>query len=185
MIHVKTNIAEVANKNAELLKKLSNPDEMLRTMATTVLGLMKVRIHTDGLDANGNRIGTYSPAYMKVRQGIFTNSGVFSKGKNKGSIKDAGVFTKGKNKGQARPRYNRGPDTKVILSLTRQMENDMKVIAVDNGYGIGYSNPHNFDKSQWTEATYKRQGKIFALSSGETDAVTAIAEKFVNDALSG
>jgi len=118
---------------------------------------------------------------MKVRTGVFINS---LKSKS-GKLKNAGVFSKGKNKGAPRPRYNRTADTKVIASLTRQMENDEKVIAIPKGYGIGFSNPLNYNKSQWVEATYNRQGKIFAMNEGEIKAVNDIAQKFVDDAISG
>lgn len=186
MILVKTNINQVAQQISTGLKKLENPDVMLRTAATTVLALMKERIHEQGLDANGHPIGTYSRAYMKVRTGGYGNAKKFSKGKNAGKLKNAGVFSKGSNTGASRPRYNRDSSTKVILSLTRQMENDMRVIATGpNAYGIGYSNPLNFNKSQWNEATYNLRGKIFSLSKTEITAVQIIAEKFVNDALSG
>lgn len=186
MIRIKTNIGEVVQLTVEKMEQLKNTDMMLRTAATTVLGLMKKRIHEDGLDAEGKPIGTYSPGYMKIRTGNYGNSARVSRGQNKGKLKDAGVFSKGKNTGASRPKFNRTADTKVILSLTRQMENDMKVIAVkDNSYGIGYTNKHNYDKSQWTEATYKRNGRIFALSAGEQQVVIDIANQFVQDALSG
>lgn len=181
MIRIKTNIAEVAQKDFDLLKKLSDTDAMLRLSASTVLGMMKTRVHEEGLDADNKRIGTYSPAYMRVRTGIFTNSSISKKGK----LKSAGVFTKGDNKGAARPRYNRTGDTKVIASLTRQLELDEKVIVIPKGYGIGFSNSLNYNKSQWVEATYNRQGKIFAMSDNEVKAVTDISQKFVDDALLG
>jgi len=45
MIQIKTNISEVLAKDVELLKKLSDTDQMLRTAATTVLGMLKIRVH--------------------------------------------------------------------------------------------------------------------------------------------
>jgi hypothetical protein len=181
VIRIKTNITQVVAKDVGILKKLADTDQMLRTAATTVLGMLKVRVHQEGLDADNKRIGTYSPGYMKVRTGIFNNSLTSKTGK----LKDAGVFTRGKSKGAARPRYNRTNDTKVIASLTRQMESDEKVIAITKGYGIGFSNPLNYNKSQWVEATYNRKGKIFAMSDGEVKSVNDIAQKFVDNAISG
>ncbi len=186
MIRITTNINQVVEVNITKLKSLADTDRMLRTAATTVLGMMKKRIHEDGLDAEGKPIGTYSPGYMKVRTGNYGNSLRVSRGQNKGKLKNAGVFSKGANKGQPRPRYNRTSDTKVVASLTRLMENDEKVVALkQNSYGIGFSNKHNFDKSQWVEATYKKKGKIFAVSEAEQQAVIDIANKFTQDALSG
>lgn len=206
MITIKTNINKVVQITVEKLESLAQNDKMLRTAATTVLGLMKKRIHEDGLNANGKKIGTYSKGYMKIRTGDFKNATVFKQGKNKGKRKDAGFFTKKKttfftqededtvssrgafikieSQRKPRPRYNRTNSTTVILSLTRQMENDMKVIAIGNGYGIGYTNKFNFLKSQYTEATYKMEGKIFSLSAEEKHAVTEIVKKFTADAIS-
>lgn len=186
MIRIKTNIGDVMQLTVQKLEQLTNTDQMLRTAATSVLDLMKKRIHKDGLDADGKPIGNYSKGYIKIRTGNYGNSAKVSRGKNTGKLKDAGVFSKGKNKGAVRPKYNRTADTKVVLSLTRQMENDMKVVAIkSNSYGIGYTDKHNYDKSQWNEATYRRRGKIFSLSTSEQQVVTDIANEFVNNALSG
>ncbi len=183
MISIKSNISTVVDINISMLHELKNPDKMLRTAATTVLGLMKDRIHKDGLNSQGQKIGTYSPGYMKVRTSDFGNAAKTKSGK----LKDAGVFSRGKKIGKERPRYNRDADTTVILSLTRFMEKDMKntgAIKLENGYGIGYSNPDNYKKSQWCEETYKSGGKIFALTTGELEAVNVIVQKFVSDAVS-
>lgn len=200
MIKIKTNINKVVEVNIAALKQLADTDKMLRTAATTVLPMMKKRIHEEGKDADGSQIGTYSKGYMKVRTGNFSNATRVTKGANKGKLKDAGVFTDrtirlnkntgvftGEEKvGKQRPRYNRTSDTKVILSLTRQMENDMKVIPLKSGsYGIGYSNSINYDKSQWCEETYNKKGKIFSLSADEISAVNTIANEFVNNAFPG
>lgn len=183
MITITTNIQSVVAVQVKRLQSLADNDKMLRTCATTVLGLMKNRIHEDGKDANGNQIGTYSPAYMKIRTGNFANAARFVKGAKKGSLKNAGVFTKGAGKSAARPQYHRTNDTKVILSLTRQMENDMKVVAIENGaYGIGFSNPLNYNKAIWNQVRYKKP--IYSLSEQERQAVLEIAQKFTHDALS-
>jgi hypothetical protein len=173
-------------------------DKMLRTAATSTLGLMKRRIHINGLNANEQPIGIYSKGYMVLRTGSFKNAPVIKKGKRAGKLRNAGVFTDrtirlnkqtgvftGEEKvGKKRPRYNRTNDPKVVASLTRQMENDMKVIATGpNSYGIGYSNKHNFDKSQWVEATYKMKDRIFSLSPTEITAINLIVKKFVDNAI--
>ena len=185
MIRIKTNISKIIGTVVVITNKLSSNDIMLRTCATTVLGMMKKRIHEDGKDATGKQIGTYSTGYMKVRTGNFQNSGRKTKGAKKGELKNSGVFSKGESVGQARPKFNRTPDTKVVLSLTRQMENDMKVIPLrSKTYGIGYSNKINFDKSQWCEATYTSEGKIFSLSGDEKQAVNSIVQQFTDNAIS-
>jgi hypothetical protein len=46
---------------------------------------------------------------------------------------------------------NRENDGKVVLSLTRNMENDFQVIATDTGYGLGFNNPDNVKKADWLQ----------------------------------
>lgn len=180
MIQYTSNINLVVNGLTAKLKALQeNPDPMLRTAAFALLPEIKKRVHVQGKDSSGNQIGIYSPGYMQLRTGNYQNSGRKAKGKNKGQLKDAGTFTQGAKKGQARPRYNRTGDTKVILSLTRQMENDLSVLPSGTGYGIGYNNPDNFKKSQYNEKTYKK--KIWAPTEDEKALVKQTAENYVTE----
>lgn len=48
-------------------------------------------------------------------------------------------------------KFNRTSDRKVIFSLTRNMENDLTVIADGDNYAIGFNNPDNFNKAQWLQ----------------------------------
>lgn len=196
MINYNSNISAVIKAKLEQIQALqNNPDQVLRTVAMAVLPELKNRVHVEGKDSSGNPIGTYSPGYMKVRTGNYQNAGRVSRGANKGKLKDAGKFTKGTNikifgtivedtskVGTARPRYNRTADPKVILSLTRQMENDLSVVPSGNGYGIGYLNPHNFQKAQWCEETY---GKpiLSKLTPAEKELVKKTAEEFTAEYL--
>lgn len=61
--------------------------------------------------------------------------------------------------------YNRTSDKKIIVSLTRQLENDWSVIATKNGYGIGFKNRFNLQKARWVEQN--KQKRIFSLSASE------------------
>lgn len=181
MITVKTNIAEVLGKMTGQLNLLKDKEYLLRPLAIEVIPLMTDRIHQRGLASDEKKIGTYSPGYMKVRTGNYGNADVYKKGPKKGQKKDSGVFTKGKNKGQPRPKYNRSNDTTVIISLTRQLENDWAVVATDKGYAIGFLNELNFKKSVWVEATYNK--KIFDLSKTEKEYVTERLNELVNEAI--
>jgi hypothetical protein len=118
---------------------------------------------------------------MKVRTGNYVNSGHVSRGKDKGKIKNAGVYVRGAKKGSPRPKYNRTGDTAVILSLTRQMENDLTVISIDNGYGVGYHDSLNFKKAGWAEEKYRK--KIFSLTPEEHTTMLDIAQQAINKAL--
>lgn len=72
-------------------------------------------------------------------------------------------------------KFQRSADKKVIVSLTRQLENNWSVIATPIGYGIGFLNPFNLQKARWVEAT---KGKtIFSLSDSETQ----YAIRFINE----
>lgn len=185
--NIQTAIKNILNK----LSVVTAPDEMLREVAVNMLGEVKQRIHVKGEDATGNKIGVYSDGYMKVRTGDFANATKVTRGKNAGKRKDAGIFTKGKNafsnvetkKANPRPRYNRTNDTKVVISLTRQMENDFSVIATAKGYGLGYSNPENAKKVEYVEETYKK--KIFALTKEEKEKAAQIAGDFIKNKLNG
>lgn len=71
----------------------------------------------------------------------------------------------------------RGADTKIIMSLTRQLENDWAVIATTNGYGIGFNNPENVAKFGYVE---EMKGKdIASLTAAESE----FADQVINDIL--
>lgn len=83
-----------------------------------------------------------------------------------------------------RKKYKRSADTKVIVSLTRQLENDWSVIATeDNGYGIGFKNSHNYDKMRWVE---QMKGKAIAnLSPDEVTEVETMVAEAIEKILNG
>lgn len=78
-------------------------------------------------------------------------------------------------------KYSRSNDTKIIVSLTRQLENDWSVIATPDGYGIGFLNPFNFQKARWVESN--KNVKIFSLSPTELQYVTDEVQRLTTDAL--
>ncbi len=160
---------------------------LLIDCASTSLASIKTRVFENGIDSNGTQIGTYSEAYMKVRTGNYPETRLKS-GKNKGQFRkkktkdgQAGYFTKGINKGLPRPRYNRSNDTKVVASLTREMENDMKLIVGENDAAIGFSNEHNFNKSQWVENTYDKD--IWELTVEEDAKIDELIHDFIDGLL--
>lgn len=53
-------------------------DTLVRTVAQTMLGATRERIHEDGLNSRNSPIGTYSPEYIKVRARKY-NRGTSSK----------------------------------------------------------------------------------------------------------
>ena len=196
MIEVQSNIAVVIGAELKKIEALkANHDPVLRTVALTVLPAMKKRVHIDGKDSTGAAIGTYSPGYMVVRTGNYKNATRVSRGANSGKPKNAGTFTRGSSvrvfgtiveetdkAGTPRPRYNRTADTKVILSLTRQMENDLSVVDTPTGYGIGYLNPLNLKKALWCEATYDKK-ILTQLTNEERELAGQTAREFTPEYL--
>lgn len=79
-----------------------------------------------------------------------------------------------------RERNNRTEGRKVVISLTRQLENDYAVIATDKGYGVGFNNRINREKVNWVQDKY---GRIFGLTTDELNYVRLYAEDLINAAL--
>ena len=130
-------------------------DRMLRDAAGAQREDMGIRVHQDGNDSNDTAIGTYSKNYMLVRTGKVPYNGNI---------------------------YNRGTSTDVVLSLTKQMEQDLSVIALSDGYGVGYKNPDNYKKAiELQEVKYKKP--IWEQSESEQELTREIAIKYIEDAL--
>lgn len=180
MITIRTNTQLIISQLTERIGSVLNTQEMMKSVATGVLPVMKKRVHEDGLDSSGKAIGTYSEGYMKVRTGNYGNSGTYKRGAKKGQPKDAGKFTKGKHKGSPRPKYNRTSETKVVGSLTREMENDMIAIPTDQGYGIGYTREDNHKKALYLDKTYNKR-ILTQLTAAEEELAQQIAADYVDD----
>lgn len=154
--------------------------DIFREVALELIPMIHERIHVKGLAADGSEIGVYSDGYMKVRTGDYGNSKRISRGVNKGKAKDSGTISRGVNKGSSRERYNRSGDTKVILSLTRQMENDYAVVAGEIGWGIGFNNSFNYDKATWNDNRYGKT--VYDLTEDELDAAVKLTELLITEA---
>jgi hypothetical protein len=182
LVAVKIDLSKFV-KNQEALLKIANPEYLLRPVCLEIVSVMKSRIHTNGVAADGSQIGQYSKEYMKVRTGDFQNS----KRTKKGELKDAGKFTKVKVenvflKGDFgnRPSYHRTSDTTIIVSLTRQLENDWAVKPTLKGYGIDFNNTFNHQKMRWVEE--RKNKEIASLTSSESQYVTDRILELVQDA---
>jgi len=148
-INVTSTITRSTDSVRQRLTELkANPEPVLRMMAMGVLPEMRKRVHVEGKDAAGNRIGEYSTPYLKLRQ----------------------------------DKYNRTADPKVVLSLTRQMEQDLTIVELNPGYAIGYINEANFRKATWLEEKYKKE-ILTALSEREQELATAVAEEYIDELL--
>lgn len=78
-------------------------------------------------------------------------------------------------------KYNRSSDSKIIVSLTRQLENDWSVIATPKGYGVGFLNAFNLQKARWVEEN--KEKKIFSLSRSEENKLSEVVQELVTNAL--
>lgn len=88
-----------------------------------------------------------------------------------------GSYTLDYLKKRVKAPYNRTNSRKIILSLTGQMENDYKVIAMGNlSYGLGFSNTFNAQKAGWAE---ERFGKVYALTREELIELNRIIAQWI------
>lgn len=79
-------------------------------------------------------------------------------------------------------KYKRDASTKVIVSLTRKLEQDWAVIATTNGYGIGFLNPFSLQKARWVEEI--KDKTIFNLTKSEQQYTVERINELISDALS-
>jgi len=77
--------------------------------------------------------------------------------------------------------HQRTKDTKVIVSLTRQLENDWAVVATKNGYGVGFKNKFNLQKARWVEQI--KDKNIFSLAGNELTHAKDLLTSLTNNAL--
>jgi len=67
-MQITSNIPFVIGTILSKFRELDNPETISRAAAFAVLPELKNRIHVEGLDSKGAKIGTYSNSYMKVRE---------------------------------------------------------------------------------------------------------------------
>lgn len=75
-----------------------------------------------------------------------------------------------------RIKHGKTASPKIILSYTRQMQNDFKVIPLQGSYGLGFSNPDDTNKAEWAQ---DRFGKIYGLTSEETKQMQLIIDDWL------
>lgn len=94
---------------------------------------------------------------------------------------DIGQYSNSYLQQRQRAPYNRTADKKVIVSLTRQLENDWSVIATQKGYGIGFKNAFNLQKLRWVEEGKGK--KIGDLTKDEEQYAIDYLNELVSEAL--
>ncbi len=195
MIRVKTNITDVVSslkaKFANLERGAQGYDSMMRTVATSLIGKVKMRIHEQGKAADGSAIGTYStsPIYVssKANPGRSfgrpigkTGKSKFKSGKRKGEDHASRYFPGGYN--EYKTTIGRNQLGTVNLSLSGQLNNQLTIQATAKGYGYGWPDK---EKLKRANALEKKYGKyIYGLTEEELQMAMEVAKKEVMDALS-
>lgn len=143
-------LTDITNK---IIKAVTD-DQNIRVALSTVLAIHKPRIFQQGLDRNGQKIGTYSKKQISIsKKNQARNTGkTFFKGGY-----DEYKRAIGKNQGF------------VNLVNTGQEAADYGLIGSDGNYGFGSNNDLNYQKSQWQETKYGKD--IFDLSEKEINTL--------------
>lgn len=184
---LRTNIHQVIDP---IVQKLQSPvpyDKVLRIVATSMLGEIKVRIHQKGIASDGSDIGKYStkPAYFPPVSGLPKFDAQGKTGKK--------VFASGEKKGQAhKTRYFetgysglRGATgrqvSKVDLSLTGQLDKQFTIIPTEKGYGLGWPDAEKLIRAKGLEKHYGKE--IWNLTADEREKAILIANEEINNAI--
>lgn len=183
MIKIKSNAPEVILKLLTKVKQLQDingmlHDKLVRSVTSTAAGMIRQRVHVEGINSSGSDIGSYSSAYLKYRQ----------------------------------KKWNRDGSSRVILSASRQMENDLALTIADpikttRGYAVGFKNRFNADKAQWLQEgrpahnvspstrivngkpvkvkgysvkAWKGFGAVYALTQSEKKLLLSAAQEYIN-----
>jgi hypothetical protein len=177
----------------------------LKDVTSSLIGRLKAVADPNGevRDKMLRTIAFDTAANMKVR--------IHQDGKNS---EDTAIGEYSNSYIKIREKNRRGTDKKVILSLTRQMENDYGIVGGNGatGYSLGFKNPDNANKLDWLQngtksATVKEHtrtlnGKSYKVSSHtrkgrtgygdvykptdlEVAHMRVVAEQFITDILNG
>lgn len=94
-----------------------------------------------------------------------------------------GTYSKGYLK-YTRPKYGRKEGGKVVLSLTRSMENSMILFPIENGTAIGYATAELLQRAKWQERR-KAYGsrQIWSPTDSEREMVEKIGQEYIQEHL--
>ena len=88
-----------------------------------------------------------------------------------------GTYSKGYLR--TRAKHGRKEGSKVVLSLTRNMENAMVLIPIEGGTGIGYTTAEYLQRARWQEERTMYNTPIFSPSQAETELVQKICTEYI------
>lgn len=90
-----------------------------------------------------------------------------------------GTYNKSYLKYVREKKWNRTADSNIIVSLTRQLENDWTVTPTELGYGLGFKNAINLQKARWVELIKRKE--IFTLSQSEAQYATEYLGQLIEE----
>jgi len=108
-----SNMVVVVDKLNVQLKGVKNQDNLLRDIAVSLATSNVDRIHTEGKNVAGGKIGTYTPVTIAIR---------------KRSKKISSV--------------NRSSSTSVILSFTGKLSTEFQAGQISDGWGVGFTSSY-------------------------------------------
>ncbi len=81
-----------------------------------------------------------------------------------------------------RPKHGRTEGSKVVLSLTRSMENGMILFPIPNGTAIGYATPELFQRAKWQEKRPAYGARaIFSPTDAERALIEEIGQNYIKE----
>lgn len=194
MIKAQSNINQVVSNLLGKLQSFQKGgqgfDSALREVATTMRAEMTNRIHSEGKKADNSDIGQYSttPLYVSTtanpgrsfgRPIGKTGKSKFETGKKAGQDHASRYFEGGYN--QFKTAIGRNQLGKVNLSLSGQLSNQFQIIALADGYGIGWVDTEKRERADHLE---KKYGKVWGLTEEEKQLSKKIIETHLNNAFS-
>ena len=156
----------MANELKQLIDKINKEisnEKHLRVAISTALSVHKPRIFESGQDAKGSKIGTYgtNPISISKKQ----------QAKSTGKTYFKGGYSEYKSAIGKNPGY-------VNLVNTGQMQSDYGIIRTSSGFGLGFQNRLNYDKSQWMQEKYDKD--IFDHTQEELDIIANVLSAQIN-----
>lgn len=115
-------LVATSKRLAEL--RTNGADAIMRTVAVTMGGEVRERIHEKGENSEGSQIGTYSVGYLKTRKKF-----------NRGTSKSVILSLTGQMEND----------------FVAVAENPLKV---EGGYALGFNNPTNEKKASYNDKRY-------------------------------
>ena len=185
---INSNITKVMSGLSAKLTELSESDakNIIRTIATSMNGIISERIHEQGLDANGGKIGNYDTKPIYVNPNVATRKFPAEGKTGKTKFISTGLphktkyFAGGYNEFKTQVGKNIGS---VNLNLSGQMNNQFTVIATKDGYGLGWADENIFARARFFE-TKKYNKTIWGVTESEGEIINEIVNNAVNDAIS-